>query len=60
MMNVSHEMEQQIRCARLEVQTSLTGDEFYVARARLTRAKAGEKVYTILVDDDNKITFTAN
>lgn len=57
-MDITADINQQIRVARYLMRTAKTAEQFNQAKFDLDNAKAGQIVFTINVLPDNQIDFT--
>ena len=56
--DISDEIKWQVEFARRLLKTAKTDGEFYEFRQKIERAKAGEKVFAITVDEENRVHAT--
>jgi hypothetical protein len=59
-LDITNDINQQIRVARYLLQTSKNVEQFKQAKIDLDNAKAGQLVFTITVLNNNKINYTRN
>ena len=57
-MDITNDINQQIRVARYLMRTAKTAEQFTNAKTDLDNAKAGQIVFTITVLNNNEINFT--